>query len=419
METDNQTAAEIEETPNAAAAEDESSPLLQNTDRSRSVGTKVPEVEVHLYRRGKGPIDVFKSGLGGWEQDQIEVRDILDKYGFKSLFAFNTETGRGVPILFNPRNGRSTLSYADGSVLSMDGEPKLMIIAMSWPILLQHFENGTAWADIKWTIMSILFHYLAPMLIGHHPDSLIKPITKILLAVAVSTFMIVLVMKESPEWMKKLNLSGGRFPPWILACVVIVFTRMRKRTKDFLTKRASPVPHATPGPSSALSPLPFPSTGIRSLPISTTETPHHRNLHLHKLLHNYGSMEYEMKRHVPFGPDPVQPPPTPNGKDLVSLTLKNFGLKRRVPFGLDPVQPHSTPTGKDPISLTLENFGLKRLVPRGPNPITSPPTPIGEDSALTSKNFGLKRLVPRGPDPITSPPTPTGEDHFGLKRRVP
>ncbi|KAF5951223.1 hypothetical protein HYC85_009167 [Camellia sinensis] len=188
----NQTAAEIEETPNAAAAEDESSPLLQNTDRSRSVRTKVPEVEVHLYRRGKGPIDVFKSGLGGWEQDQIEVRDILDKHGFKSLFAFNTESGRGVPILFNPRNGRSTLSYADGSVLSMDGEPK---------------------------------------------DSLIKPITKILLAVAVSTFMIVLVMKESPEWMKKLNLSGGRFPPWILACVVIVFTRMRKRTKDFLTKR--------------------------------------------------------------------------------------------------------------------------------------------------------------------------------------
>ncbi|CAL5348653.1 unnamed protein product [Camellia sinensis] len=317
METDNQTAAEIEETPNAAAAEDESSPLLQNTDRSRSVRTKVPEVEVHLYRRGKGPIDVFKSGLGGWEQDQIEVRDILDKYGFKSLFAFSTESGRGVPILFNPRNGRSTLSYADGSVLSMDGEPK---------------------------------------------DSLIKPITKILLAVAVSTFMIVLVMKESPEWMKKLNLSGGRFPPWILACVVIVFTRMRKRTKDFLTKRD-----------------------------------------------NYGSMEYEMKRHVPFGPDPVQPPPTPTGKDPISLTLKNFELKRRFPFGLDPVQPQSTPTGKDPVSLTLKNFGLKRLVPRGPDPITSPPTPIGEDSALTSKNFGLKRLVPRGPDPITSPP-PTRED---------
>ncbi|GMP80040.1 hypothetical protein CsSME_00035294 [Camellia sinensis var. sinensis] len=193
-------------------------------------------------------------------------------------------------------------------------------------------------------------------------DSLIKPITKILLAVAVSTFMIVLVMKESPEWMKKLNLSGGRFPPWILACVVIVFTRMRKRTKDFLTKRD-----------------------------------------------NYGSMEYEMKRHVPFGPDPVQPPPTPTGKDPISLTLKNFELKRRFPFGLDPVQPQSTPTGKDPVSLTLKNFGLKRLVPRGPDPITSPPTPIGEDSALTSKNFGLKRLVPRGPDPITSPP-PTRED---------
>ncbi|XP_057469290.1 uncharacterized protein LOC130758406 [Actinidia eriantha] len=194
MERENPTTAgEIEESSPIDGGDttaDESSPLLPNPPRTRSVRTKVPEVEVHLYRSGKGPIHVFKSGLGGWEQDQLEVREILDKYGFKSIFAFNAETGRGVPFRFNPRNGRSLLSYTDGSVIFIDGEPK---------------------------------------------DSLLKPITKILLGVAVITFLIVFVMKETPEWMQKL--SGGRFPPWILACVVIVFTRMRKRTRDFLEKR--------------------------------------------------------------------------------------------------------------------------------------------------------------------------------------
>ncbi|XP_058218442.1 uncharacterized protein LOC131329361 isoform X2 [Rhododendron vialii] len=194
MEVEAPTAGEIEEATHNDDVEittdpDESLPLLPT---KRSVRTKVPEVEVHLYRRGTGPIDVFKSALGGWEQDQIEIGGILDKYGFKSVFAFNPESGRGVPIRFHPKNGRSLLPYADGSVIFIDGEPK---------------------------------------------DSLLKPITKILLGVAVITFMIVFVMKESPEWMQKLSLYGGRVPPWILACVVIVFTRLRKRTRDFLEKR--------------------------------------------------------------------------------------------------------------------------------------------------------------------------------------
>ncbi|KAL5975478.1 hypothetical protein ACLOJK_019800 [Asimina triloba] len=94
----------------------------------RSVKTKVPEIEVHLYRRSKGPIDVFKSNLGGWDQDQLEVQDILEKYGFKSVYAFNPEKGRGVPIRFHPRNGRSLLPYKDGSVIYVDGEPKLLSI---------------------------------------------------------------------------------------------------------------------------------------------------------------------------------------------------------------------------------------------------------------------------------------------------
>lgn len=129
MEVEAPTAGEIEEATHnddvvTTTDPDESLPLLPT---KRSVRTKVPEVEVHLYRQGTGPIDVFKSALGGWEQDQIEIGGILDKYGFKSVFAFNPESGRGVPIRFHPRNGRSLLPYADGSVIFIDGEPKVRL----------------------------------------------------------------------------------------------------------------------------------------------------------------------------------------------------------------------------------------------------------------------------------------------------
>ncbi|KAL5779011.1 hypothetical protein ACOSQ2_009748 [Xanthoceras sorbifolium] len=177
---------EDEEEKNRAT---ESTPLISSDPKS--VKTKVSEVEIHLYRRGRGPIDVFKSNLAGWEQDQLDVREILDKYGFKSIFAFSPGSGRGVPIRFNQRNGRSLLCYKDGSVVYVDGEPK---------------------------------------------DSLIKPITKILFGIAVITFIITLILKDPPELLKKLDISRGNCPPWVLACIVIVFTRMRKRTRDFLQK---------------------------------------------------------------------------------------------------------------------------------------------------------------------------------------
>lgn len=93
----------------------------------KTVRTEVPQVEIHLYRRGKGPIDVFKLDLGGWEQDQLDIRNILDKYGFKSVFAFSPGSGRGVPIRFHPRNGRSLLPYKNGSLIYIDGEPKVKL----------------------------------------------------------------------------------------------------------------------------------------------------------------------------------------------------------------------------------------------------------------------------------------------------
>ncbi|KAG8369261.1 hypothetical protein BUALT_Bualt15G0133100 [Buddleja alternifolia] len=161
-------------------------PVAQQT---RSVRTKVPEAEVNVYKQGRGPIDVIKASLGGWDQNQLEVREILDKYGFKSVYAFTPGSGRGVPIRFNPRNGRSLFTYSDGAVIHVDGEPK---------------------------------------------DSMLLPVTRILLGVVLLTFMIVFFMKETPQWAKKFNFSGGYIPPWVLACAVIVFMRMKKRTKSFL-----------------------------------------------------------------------------------------------------------------------------------------------------------------------------------------
>ncbi|XP_031487340.1 uncharacterized protein LOC116255609 [Nymphaea colorata] len=157
-----------------------------NSNRSSS-----PEIEVHLFRGGKGPIDVFKSKLGGWGQDSLEVQDILDKYGFKSIYAFNPSSGRGVPIRFNHKNGRSILPYRPGAVIYVDGEPR---------------------------------------------DSLIKPISKILLGVAFLTLLISVFVKETPAWIKNSDFMGRMFPPWVIACIVIVFTRLRKRTRQFLKR---------------------------------------------------------------------------------------------------------------------------------------------------------------------------------------
>ncbi|XP_021771509.1 uncharacterized protein LOC110735630 [Chenopodium quinoa] len=169
------------------------STTIEEQQNRRSVKTKVPEIELHVYRQGKGPIAVAKSTLGGWDQDQLEVRDIMEEYGFKCIYAFNpNDGGRTVPIRFHPRNGRSLLTYKDGSVISIDGEPK---------------------------------------------DSMIKPVTRIVVGVALMTVLIAVVVTESPVWAEKFNMKGWRIPPWVLTCAIIVFTRMRKRTKEYLQNR--------------------------------------------------------------------------------------------------------------------------------------------------------------------------------------
>ncbi|KAL8171951.1 hypothetical protein V2J09_023755 [Rumex salicifolius] len=164
---------------------EETSPLLGSStttttnnesstlDSNKSVRTKVPEVEVHLYRQGKGPITVFKSALGGWDQDQLEVKEILHQHGFKAIYAFSSSSGRSVPIRFHPKNGRSVLPYKDGAVIHVDGEPQ---------------------------------------------DPLIKPITKILLGISFIVILISLGYNDNSAWLNKLKLKSLGIPPWLIAC---------------------------------------------------------------------------------------------------------------------------------------------------------------------------------------------------------
>ncbi|KEH43616.1 hypothetical protein MtrunA17_Chr1g0201111 [Medicago truncatula] len=175
--------------------EEKKEALLGERESERKQSESAKKVEIHLFRQGEGPIAVFESELGGCEQNRLEVREILHKYSLKSIFAFNPRSGRAVPIRFNPKTGYSVLSYRNAAVLYIDGEPK---------------------------------------------ESLLKPVYRILVGVALIAIMLMLVYGDigisTAEWVQKLNVSGVDYPPLIVACVVVVFSRMRHRTRRFLKR---------------------------------------------------------------------------------------------------------------------------------------------------------------------------------------
>ncbi|KAL5228986.1 hypothetical protein ABZP36_017251 [Zizania latifolia] len=162
--------------------------------RSEAEAEAAPEVNVQLFRRGRGPVAVFRSRLGGYTQDQLEVGDILEQHGLKSVFVFDPASRtRGVAIRFHPRNGRSLLTYVSGSTIFLDGEPKVRFFVEA------HHEGDDRGRSYDGSFCGV---------IEGGEDALgLKP--------------------------KLRNLN---FPPWVLACMVIVFTRLRKRTKDAMHK---------------------------------------------------------------------------------------------------------------------------------------------------------------------------------------
>ena len=113
-----------------ARAEQEclATPLLEPTATARQ---RVPFVEVRLYRRGAGPVAIFRSDLSGPGRDRLDVRRIQASQGLRALFAFRPEgprRGRGLRIRCDPAAGYSALPFRDGAAIALDGEP-----SVSWP----------------------------------------------------------------------------------------------------------------------------------------------------------------------------------------------------------------------------------------------------------------------------------------------
>lgn len=105
-------------------------PLLEPTATARQ---RVPFVEVRLYRRGAGPVAIFRSDLSGPRRDRLDVRRIQASHGLRALFAFRPEEGsrgrgRGLRIRCDPAAGYSALPFRDGAAIALDGEPRV-----SWP----------------------------------------------------------------------------------------------------------------------------------------------------------------------------------------------------------------------------------------------------------------------------------------------
>ncbi|CAH8359351.1 unnamed protein product [Eruca vesicaria subsp. sativa] len=173
----------------------ETAPLLDDSQTGgQSATTKVPEVEIHLFLTGRGldPIHVFKWNLGGEEQNQLEVGPILVKYGLKTIFAFTVDYGRGVcvPIKFNPRNGRSLLTYRDGTLVHIIAEP----------------ENPVS-----------------------------KTIQRIVIGAVFATLLNTFLVRHPPAWIKN-NFSIQDLPMWVLVCIMIVLIILRKRSRDIYRK---------------------------------------------------------------------------------------------------------------------------------------------------------------------------------------
>ncbi|KAI5007160.1 hypothetical protein ZWY2020_047108 [Hordeum vulgare] len=74
---------------------------LRPEREARIRAVTAPEVEVQLFRRGRGLVAVFRSPLCGYTKDQLEVGDILEKHDLKSVFAFDAAS-RSQCHAFNP-----------------------------------------------------------------------------------------------------------------------------------------------------------------------------------------------------------------------------------------------------------------------------------------------------------------------------
>ncbi|KAL6838744.1 hypothetical protein ACP4OV_031458 [Aristida adscensionis] len=166
-----------------AAQESLAAPLLEPEASSGD-----PSVEVRLYRRGAGPVAVFRSALTGPRRDRLDVRRIQAEHRLRALFAFQPQGARrGLRIRIDPAAACcSALPFRDGAAIALDGEPRE-----------------------SWT----------------------KPASVIVAGLLVPAVMAVLAVKGVPEPLRSSKAVNAVFPPWILASAVIIFARARTRPR--------------------------------------------------------------------------------------------------------------------------------------------------------------------------------------------
>ncbi|KAF8663202.1 hypothetical protein HU200_055804 [Digitaria exilis] len=168
----------------SAEAESLAAPLLEPSARR---GDRDPFVEVRLYRRGAGPVAIFRSDLSGPRRDRLDVRRIQANHGLRALYAFKPEgSRRGLRIRCDPTTGYSALPFRDGAAIALDGEPKE-----------------------SWT----------------------KPASVIVAGLLVPAVMAVVVVNGVPEPLRSWRVINGMLPPWILVSAVIIFARARTRPR--------------------------------------------------------------------------------------------------------------------------------------------------------------------------------------------
>lgn len=196
------------------AAEDSlATPLLRPTAASRD-----PFVEVRLYRRGAGPVALFRSRLTGPRRDRLDVRRIQAEHGLRALFAFKPgESRRGLRIRVDPAAGYSALPFRDGAVIVLDGEPKVSKIGPCrfCGLLLQ----------VRGYYGAVNFDRRLVQ------ESWTKPVSVIVAGLLVPALMAMVAVNGVPEPLRSSKVVNGLFPPWILISAVIIFARVRTRPR--------------------------------------------------------------------------------------------------------------------------------------------------------------------------------------------
>ncbi|XP_024518105.1 uncharacterized protein LOC112341732 [Selaginella moellendorffii] len=161
--------------------------------------SRQPLVEVELFIDGKGPEHVFKAPLGGWDQNRLDLEQIMIDYKLRAIYAYSLSSGRGQRLRYNPRNGLSMLPYSgkSDSIIRLDGDPKVRKFSI---LFFRKFY-------LEWISMIL-------------QRSRLVPVIKIGVGIGFIVAMVTCIFVDfSSDWIQALrNASAGRM--MLVVCFV-------------------------------------------------------------------------------------------------------------------------------------------------------------------------------------------------------